>query len=118
MKYHDTSPHRARTFKRHAALIVTLVSLMTIPSVAQDQQYRWLSGQVLTEHGSPLGNVPVVLEEFGFLFRTVTDSSGRFDFLDVRPGMHQVVINHEGFAPVRRTVHAEGKQQIGMRVRL
>ena len=92
MKYHDTSPRRARTLMEHAALIVTLVSFMTIPSFADDGQDRWLSGQVLTEHGLPLANVPVVLEEFG-LRRTVTDSFGRFDFLDVRPGMHEVVIN-------------------------
>ena len=118
MKYHDTSPRRARTLIEHAALIVTLVSLMTIPSSADDEQERWLSGQVLTEHGMPLGNVPVTLEEFGFRFRTVTDVLGRFDFLDVRPGMHEIVINHEGYTPVRRTVPADDGQRIQMRIRL
>ena len=118
MKYHDTSPRRARTLIEHAALIVTLVSIVTIPSFADDEQERWLSGQVLSEHGMPLGNVPVILEESGFRFRTVTDALGRFDFLDVRPGLHEVVINHEGYAPVRRSVPVDDEQGIHMRIRL
>jgi hypothetical protein len=92
------------------AVLLILISPITPALFAANPQARALTGHVMAEGGLPLSGVEVIIEQFGTRARTLTDRFGRFEFFDVREGMHELILRREGFGgrsePMKRLIRA------------
>lgn len=94
---------------------VAMLAFLPIAAYAQRERDTWtsvqpieVSGQVrITDLGEPARNVSVRLERFsgGIVEEMYTDNVGRFRFGGLQRGYYTVIINAEGFEPVRQ--HAD-----------
>jgi tetratricopeptide (TPR) repeat protein len=94
---------------------VALLAVLTPAIYAQRDRDTWTSvqpievaGQVrIADLGEPAQNISVRLERFsgGIVDEMPTDNQGRFRFAGLQRGYYTVVINAEGFEPVRQ--HAD-----------
>ena len=95
---------------RQALILVALVSMISgtvLADAAAAQQT--LTGQVVDGSGEPLVQVEVALEAHGDgPTRTLTEGFGRFEFVNVSPGIHQIIIELPGYEGVRQTVFGAG----------
>jgi Flp pilus assembly protein TadD len=86
---------------------VQLVSLLLLgASAVQAQQVASISGEIrLLNGGFPNERLEVTLENHGSVVGvTYSDSEGRFSFTGVLPNSYSVVIQAQGYLPVRQTV--------------
>jgi Flp pilus assembly protein TadD/5-hydroxyisourate hydrolase-like protein (transthyretin family) len=91
---------------------VAMLAFLPIANYAQRERDTWtsvqpieVSGQVrITDLGEPARNVSVRLERFsgGIVEEMSTDNLGRFRFAGLQRGYYTVIINAEGFEPVRQ----------------
>src|SRR5690606_21354914 len=83
-----------------AALIGTVVVLLTASTPAGAQSGR-ITGQIVDgTSGAPMANVQVTIEELELV--QITSSAGRYLFVNVRPGTYTVIAEFLGYATVRR----------------
>jgi tetratricopeptide (TPR) repeat protein len=82
--------------------------LPDVPAQAMDQGISTVQGQVHFSNGKPADSVTVSLVSLddGTVRRTRTDSSGFYEFLNLKTGDYQyeVVVQQQGFMPVRERV--------------
>src|SRR5215469_7178934 len=88
----------------HVLLCTVLITLMLlVPSMVRGQAYfGTVSGELTDASGAVVQGANVMLsdEEKGFSFPTTSDSSGRYLFRSVGPGMHAVSADVKGFEKV------------------
>jgi hypothetical protein len=78
-----------------------LASLPEEPARAQGETTSAIAGQVNDASGAPVprASVTVTNNDTGFKRTGATDDSGRFNFPQLKPGIYQVKVEAEGFAP-------------------
>ena len=105
-------PPRSRGFRRtghrlrrlHACLACAAV-LALLPRDVCAQAMGSLSGQVVYSGGPVVPGVQVLFPELGL--RADTDSEGRFELAEVRPGEHRLTVYALGCELATRTVEVE-----------
>jgi hypothetical protein len=95
-------PRRLARYQRFF-LLVLIVSFLLTPTrlVAQGETTSAILGQITdaTGAGIPGATVIVTNNETGLKRTCLTDSSGRFDFPQLRPGIYAVKVGAPGFEP-------------------
>ncbi len=95
------------------AVLLTAVCLLSVPTLAQAQAV--LAGTVQDASGAVLPGVtveaasPVLIEK---VRSAITDGSGLYRIIDLRPGAYTMTFTLPGFATVQREVQVSGAQTI------
>ncbi|MGH9816512.1 MAG: carboxypeptidase-like regulatory domain-containing protein, partial [Candidatus Acidiferrales bacterium] len=84
-------------------LLVLAAPVYSNPGPQQGFRRPVIAGSVRVRDSNQTQPVLVQLhsEHGGMVSRVTTSSSGRFEFFDVREGQYDLVINANGFKPVR-----------------
>ncbi len=98
------------------AVLLILISPITAALFAAKPQARVLTGHVMAEGGLPLSGAEVIIDQFGTRARTLTDRFGRFEFFDVREGMHELLVSRKGFMTARRPIGPDEQANAGTRI--
>src|SRR5580698_2631000 len=91
---------------RQFACFIVLAFLLSIPVIALCQGYYGTVSGVLTDQSDaviPGAKVTLVDQEKGYKFNATSDSSGRYLFRSVPPGLYTVVAEMSGFEKTERT---------------
>jgi hypothetical protein len=88
-----------------------LLALLAIATPVGAQQIRTLEGVVRNETGRPLERVQVVLDPRAGRRETRTDADGRFEFLGVSTGPHELRVMRIGFQPDSQQVNLGPESQ-------
>jgi hypothetical protein len=91
---------------RQFACFIVLAFLLSIPVIALCQGYYGTVSGVLTDQSDaviPGAKVTLVDQEKGYKFNATSDSSGRYLFRSVPPGLYTVVADMSGFEKTERT---------------
>ncbi len=95
----------ARTIARLGAGIITCVLLLPSMASAQQASASGIAGVVRDTSGAVLPGVIVEASSPALIEKTrsiVTDSEGRYNIVDLRPGVYQVTFTISGFNVFRR----------------
>ena len=95
----------ARTIARLGAGIITCVLLLPSTASAQQASASGIAGVVRDTSGAVLPGVTVEASSPALIEKTrsiVTDSEGRYNIVDLRPGVYQVTFTLSGFNVFRR----------------
>src|SRR5512132_1853159 len=91
-----------RTFAR---LIAGVACLVLLPAVAQAQNTSSIAGTVKDASGAVLPGVTVEAASPALIEKTrsaVSDGSGQYRIVDLRPGTYEVTFTLTGFSTVKR----------------
>jgi len=80
-----------------AALVISLVTLATMPLVSQTPAVASLHGSIRDQSGVAVGFALITVAGV----RGVADSAGRFSLTNLPPGATDVLVRHLGFSPQR-----------------
>jgi hypothetical protein len=83
-----------------------LLALLTTPSMFFGQGYfGTVSGEITDPSGAlvPHATVTLIDQQKGFQFRAISDSSGRYVFTSIPPGVYSVSAEPQGFEKTVRT---------------
>ena len=86
----------------HSALRLTcfLLVALALQAPAEAQPLGFVTGQVLSDEGSPLVDAPVILPRMGM--SATTDEDGRYSIGGIPPGTYSVEIQkHDGYCNQR-----------------
>jgi Flp pilus assembly protein TadD len=94
---------RPETSRWTAALAVTAILTVLMPSGAFAQATTTAEGSVLTPDGEPIADVQVILQYKGHIpqkYRTKTDKNGRYVHVNVYSGPYDLTFSKEGLGEV------------------
>ena len=99
----QASQFRSRRIPQFLFCTLLIASALLMPSLLCAQAYfGTVSGELTDASGAVIPGASVTLldEEKGFHFATTSDSSGRYLFRSVAPGLYSVSADAKGFAKV------------------
>ncbi|MGB6474606.1 MAG: carboxypeptidase-like regulatory domain-containing protein, partial [Candidatus Sulfotelmatobacter sp.] len=98
-----------------AFLVLTVASLAPVKALAQGETTSAIVGQVrdATDAVVPGATVTITNSETGLKRSARTDDAGRFNFLQLKPGIYSVKVEASGFEPRQNNnvVSALGQKQ-------
>ena len=95
-----------RNFQASFTAFLTFLVVLAFPAMLSGQTYSGtVSGELTDPSRAVVAGVKVVLtdEQKGFTFNAVSDSSGRYLFRSISPGIYSVSVEAKGFEKAVRT---------------
>src|SRR5215469_8407218 len=91
--------HRPAFGSRLVKLVVMVLALTVPPAVFGQAYFGTVSGELTDSTGAVVTGAKVILtdQQKGFHFETISDSSGRYLFRSISPGVYVVSVDASGF---------------------